>query len=159
MRQTGIGLLTLIAAVFAATAIGKTGSVEYPSDFRSWQHVKTGIIQPGHALEDRFGGIHHVYANAKAMNGLSAAGYEDGAVFVFDLLSYVDSNLTIAEGSRVRVDVMQFDRTLFASTGGWGFASFAGDSRTPVDQDVVSGCYNCHVPAKESNYVYSQYRP
>ena len=38
-------------------------------------------------------------------------------------------------------------------------ASFAGDSKTPVDQDIVSGCYDCHIPAKESNYVYSKYRP
>lgn len=40
------------------------------------------VIQPGHALEDPFGGIHHLYANALAMQELQSGGYTDGAAFV-----------------------------------------------------------------------------
>ncbi len=79
---------------------------------------------------------------------------------MFDLLDYDDINHTIVETDRKRLDVMQYDSEQFMATGGWGFASFVGDSRTErVDQDVVTACYNCHIAAKESNYVYSQYRP
>ncbi len=135
-------------------------AVQYPLDYRSWQHVKSMLIQPGHALEDPFGGIHHVYANAEAMRGLSKNQYVDGAVFVFDLLDYDNSESLIVETERKRLDVMQYDSRLFAETGGWGFTTFVGNSKTErVTQDVVTACFACHVAAKKTTYVYSHYRP
>jgi len=160
MRKLNLALLTLVTVIFGAKAFSDDAAVEYPSDYRSWQHVKSMIIKPGHPLEDPFGGIHHIYANAQAMNGLNNGEYEDGAVFVFDLLGYEDSNQIIAETNRLRIDVMQYQREQFSATGGWGFETFVGDSSTErLDQDVVVTCYNCHIPAKDSNYVYSKYRP
>lgn len=165
-RSRKLVVLATVAATVAvssfwavAEAQRETG-VGYPSGYRSWQHVKSMIIQPGHALEDRFGGIHHIYANSKAMSGLTGGRYKDGAVFVFDLLDYDDGENTIVEAARKRIDVMQYDSERFSATGGWGFESFVGDSTTErVDQDVVTACFDCHIPAKESNYVYSEYRP
>lgn len=157
--------IAFIAAVtiFCAWAVAdaqRESSVDYPSGYRSWQHVKSMIIQPGHPLEDPFSGIHHVYANDKAMSGLGNSRYTDGAVFVFDLLDYDNSNNLIVETQRKRIDVMQYDSRLFSETGGWGYDTFVGDSRTErMKQDVVVACYNCHLAAKDSNYVYSQYRP
>lgn len=152
--------LVAISCTWAVADAQREKGVEYPSGYRSWQHLKTMIIQPGHALEDPFGGIHHVYANAEAMSGLSNSQYADGAVFVFDLLGYDNSNNLIVETGRKRIDVMQYDSRRFAQTGGWGFDTFVGDSKTErLEQDVVTACYNCHVAAKETNYVYSQYRP
>ena len=52
-------------------------------DYRSWQHVKTMIIQPEHPIAEAFGGIHHIYANPEAMSGLAQSQYQNGAVFVF----------------------------------------------------------------------------
>ena len=160
MHRISLTIMVTLAAVCGAKAIGDSAGVDYPSGYRSWQHVKSMIIQPGHPLEDPFGGIHHIYANSKAMSGLTGGQYEDRAVFVFDLLDYDDSENTIVEAARKRIDVMQYDSQQFSETGGWGFESFVGDSRTErVEQDVVTACFNCHIPAKESNYVYSQYRP
>lgn len=152
-----------VIAVSCAGAVAEAPRekrVNYPSGYRAWEHVKTMIIQPGHPLEDPFGGIHHVYANKKAMNGLSNGEYSDGAVFVFDLLDYDNVSNQIVETERKRIDVMQYDSRLFSETGGWGFDTFVGDSTTErMEQDVVTACYDCHVPAKQTNYVYSQYRP
>ncbi len=149
-----------VSSLWAVAAAQREKGVDYPAGYRSWQHVKSMIIQPGHALEDSFGGIHHIYANSKAMIGLADGQYKDGAVFVFDLLDYDDSEYTIVAAARKRLDVMQYGSEQFLETGGWGFESFVGDSRTQrVEQDVVTACFNCHIPAKESNYVYSQYRP
>jgi hypothetical protein len=160
MSKVNLAIMVTLLVAFGPKAISDDAGVDYPSDFRSWQHVKTMIIQPGHPLENPFGGIHHIYANAKAMSGLSSGQYEDGAVFVFDLLDYEDGNQTIVEKERKRIDVMQFDSEQFSDTGGWGFETFVGDSTTErLVQDVVVACYACHIPAKESNYVYSQYRP
>ena len=136
------------------------GAVDYPSGYRSWQHVKSMIIQPGHPLADSFGGIHHIYANADAMSGLTGGKYENGAFFVFDLLDYKSNENTIVEAARKRIDVMQYDSQRFSETGGWGFESFVGNSRTErVDQDVVSACYGCHIPAEKTNFIFSRYRP
>jgi hypothetical protein len=160
MGRFNLVLMALMTMSWGANAISDSAGVDYPADYRSWQHVKSMIIQPGHPLEDPFGGIHHIYANPKAMAGLSSGKYEDGAVFVFDLLGYEDSNQTIVESDRIRIDVMQYNREQFSETGGWGFETFVGDSSSKrLDQDVVLSCYNCHIPAEASNYVYSQYRP
>jgi hypothetical protein len=160
MRKLNLILVALLTMISGAKAIGDDEGVNYPLDYRSWQHVKSMVIKPGHPLEDPFGGIHHIYANGKALNGLNNGGYEDGSVFVFDLLGYEDSNQLIVESKRIRIDVMQYDRERFSATGGWGFETFVGDSSTErLDQDVVLECYNCHIPAKDSSYVYSKYRP
>ncbi len=160
MRKLSLTMMVALTALCGVKAIGDNAGVDYPAGYRSWQHVKSMIIQPGHALEDSFGGIHHIYANSKAMIELADGQYKDGAVFVFDLLDYFDSENTIVEAARKRIDVMQYDSEQYSATGGWGFESFVGDSRTErVEQDVVTACFNCHIPAKESNYVYSQYRP
>jgi hypothetical protein len=160
MRRFTSILMAMITVTWCAHAVTDNARVDYPADYRSWQHVKSMIIQPGHPLEDPFGGIHHIYANSKAMAGLSGGEYEDGAGFVFDLLGYEDSNQMIIVTDRIRIDVMQYDREQFSETGGWGFETFVGDSATErLDQDVVVSCYNCHIPVEASNYVYSKYRP
>jgi len=162
-KRLGAAAVAAVVAVSSFWAIADAGReklVDYPSDYRSWQHVKSMIIQPGHALENPFGGIHHIYANSKAMSGLASGQYEDGAGFVFDLLNYDNSDNAIVETARKRIDVMQYDSEQFSETGGWGYETFVGDSTTErMDQDVVTACYNCHIAAKETNYVYSQYRP
>ena len=70
--------MVVLAVVGGAKAISGITSVDYRSNYRSWQHVKSMIIPPGHPLEDPFGGIHHVYANSKAMSGLTGGTYENG---------------------------------------------------------------------------------
>ena len=159
MRKLSVASMAVLAVTFGVHATSDIASVDYPSGYRAWQHVKSMIIQPGHPLEDPFGGIHHVYANPKAMAGLNDGNYNNGAVFVFDLLGYDDSDKTIVETKRKRLDVMQYDSELFSETGGWGYDTFVGDSATErLVQDVVVSCYGCHVGAPASNYVFSQYR-
>jgi hypothetical protein len=160
MANLKLTILMVLVAVSGTTAISARVSVDYPSNYRSWQHLKSMIIQPGHALEHPFGGIHHVYANSRAMSGLANGQYETGAVFVFDLLEYIENDKTIVESDRKRIDVMQYDSQKYSDTGGWGYDTFVGDSSTErLDQDVTVACHACHTGAKVSNYVYSKYRP
>ena len=160
MRLLKLTIMAMLAFAIGANAVGDSASVDYPAGYRGWQHVKSMIIQPGHALDDPFGGIHHVYGNAKAMNGLTSGQYENGAVFVFDLLEYVESDHAIVEADRIRIDVMQYNSERFSETDDWGYDTFVADSTTERwDQDVRTACYGCHIAAKESNYVFSRYRP
>ena len=56
------------AIVLAAPAAlaADVAPVPYPQGYRQWTHVKSMTINPGHALYDAFGGMHHLYANSRS---------------------------------------------------------------------------------------------
>jgi hypothetical protein len=129
-RRVGVSVLLCgVVAIGAALAAGDD-AVPYPEGYRSWRHVKSMVIQEGHPLHGAFGGIHHLYANAKAMQGYSTGRFTDGAVIVFDLLEAPGAGGAITEGKHKVLGVMHRDSRRYAATGGWGFEGFAGDSKT-----------------------------
>lgn len=78
-----------IALIVSSQGIASDKStVPYPEGYRNWTHVKSMLIEPGHPLENPFQGIHHVYGNAEAIQGLADGKYAEGSVLVFDLLGY-----------------------------------------------------------------------
>ena len=152
------GTLTLLA-VWLYASDGSNGDVDYPDGYRQWSHVKSMVLQEGHPLYETFGGIHHIYANSKALEAMKAGKpYPDGSVLVFDLLETKMENKAIAQGARTRVDVMQKDSKKFAKTAGWGYETFKGETRERVVQDVQNACHSCHVGQKENDYVFSTYQ-
>ncbi len=151
-----VALLGLVSLVWA----DKAAEVPYPEAYRGWSHVKSMVLRPGHELYDAFGGIHHVYANERALVALKAKKtFPDGSVFVFDLLGAVGDSTAIIEGPRKVVGVMHKDAAKFAATGGWGFEGFKGDTRERVVTDAKSGCFGCHnTGAKTSDFVFTEWR-
>ncbi len=151
-------LLGLLVAV--APRVVADGGVPYPDGYRRWTHVKSMVIQPGHALANPFAGIHHVYANDRALEGLRSGTYPDGAVLVFDLLEAREADHALVEGPRKLVGVMVRDHKRYADTGGWGFEGFAGDSRTKrLTNDGGRSCFACHASQKDHAYVFAKWRP
>jgi hypothetical protein len=147
------GLLFAIALPVSAD------EVAYPEGYRNWYHVKSMLIEPGHALEDPFAGIHHVYANPAALAGLREGSYADGAVLVFDLLESQPGDNAVGEGPRKLLGVMQRDAGA-GDTGGWRFEAFAGDSRSErLVKDGGASCYACHTDVRDSRFVFSRLRP
>jgi Cytochrome P460 len=145
--------------VMSTLSYAEKDGVPFPEGYRNWLHAKSMIIQPGHALENPFQGIHHVYANGKAADGLKTGKYKDGSVLVFDLLKYEEKDKTIQEGERKLVGVMHKDSAKYASTGGWGFEGFAGNSKTErLVKDGGKSCFGCHEPQKAKDYVFSELR-
>ena len=161
MRSTRSVLLFCVvgAAWVAVEAVGETGAlVPYPDGFRSWAHVKSMVLFEDHPLADPFEGIHHVYANPAALEGLETGQYVDGAVLVFDLMESARQDGLLAEGARKRIDVMYRDARRFPATGGWGFETFVGDSRSErLEQDVSVACYACHASRANRGYVFSEW--
>ena len=151
-------ILSIAGAV--GVALAATDQVPYPSDYRSWQHVKSMVIQQGHPLHGSFGGIHHLYANAQAMKGYRSGQFADGSVIAFDLLEAPAADNAITEGKRKVLGVMHKDSKLYAATGGWGFEGFAGDSKTErvVGANAATACYGCHTARSQQGYVFSAYR-
>lgn len=149
----------LSGLVWASTAAEGAPPVSYPEGYRSWQHLKTMLILPGHALETPFSGIHHVYANDLAMQGQESGNYADGSVFVFDLLEFEEGGNAIVEGERKLIGVMHRDEQTYGDTGGWGFEGFAGDSSTErLVSDGGTSCFGCHTSAESSGFVFARYR-
>lgn len=155
--------LTTLAATlaFVASALAAdTAAVPYPTGYRAWTHVKSMVIQPGHALYDAFGGIHHLYANPKAEAGYKSGKFADGAVIVFDLLEAKAADNAVQEGGRKVVGVMLKDAAKYKATGGWGYEGFKGDSTTEraVGNNAATACYQCHTAQKDKDFVFSAYR-
>ncbi len=157
MKRT---LLTALLLAPLTLAAADAPPVPYPEGYRNWQHVKSMVIQPGHPLHASFGGIHHVYANSRALQGYRQGRFKDGSVIIFDLLEAVTADNAVTEGKRKVVGVMHRDRKRYAATGGWGFEGFAGDSKTQraVGGNAATACYNCHAPQKEKQFVFSALR-
>ncbi len=138
---------------------GSKQSVKYPEGYRQWTQVKSMVIQQGHPLFESFGGIHHIYANKKALEAMKKGKpYPDGSVLVFDLLEAKTDNNAIVEGPRKIIGVMEKDSVRFAQTGGWGFEGFKDDTRERAVTDPKGACFNCHEPQKKTDYVFSSYR-
>jgi hypothetical protein len=152
-------LLSVVAAA-ALCAPVQAADVPFPSGYRSWTHVKSMVIEPGHALYESFGGIHHLYANAKAMEGYRTGRFRDGSVIIFDLLEAQSADNAVTEGRRKVVGVMHRDARKYAATGGWGFEGFvAGDpGQRAVGANAETACFGCHAPQKDNSYVFSRWR-
>lgn len=156
---TVINALIIFSCFFGATK-AEDGLIEYPEGYRYWTHIKSMVIQEGHALYESFGGIHHLYANDKALEGYQSGTFPEGSVIIFDLLeANAENNATVENGRKV-LGVMEKDSKRFGATAGWGFEGFvAGDSgNRAVGKDYKEACFSCHTAQKDSDYVFSKWR-
>ena len=92
--------------------------IAYPEGFRKWTHITTMVVGASSPFFQTSGGIHHVYANERAMQGYAAGKFPDGSVLVFDLHDAKEKDGVTSEGPRQRIDVMVKDSAHFAATGG-----------------------------------------
>ena len=151
----------ILLAMTVITGLGIAGEqkVSYPNDYRTWTHAKSMVINDSHSLSDPFEGIHHVYGNDKAIEGLNTKKYKTGAKFVFDLLNAKRTKEAIVEGNRKFIGVMEYNSTKYKKTGNWGFEAFSGDSKNKrVVKDEGVSCFQCHVAVEKKSYVFTEYR-
>ena len=134
-------------------------AIDYPSNYRTWTHVKTALITQSHPLFETFGGIHHVYANDTALRALKGqTEFPEGSVLVFDLFVAELVDGVIGEGPRRRLDVMQKSSVKFSSTDNWGYGSFRESTRQLIFQDIVQKCVGCHATQEGTDFVFSRFR-
>jgi hypothetical protein len=153
-----VWLLPSVAALSLST-LHAAEPAQYPEGFRRWVHVGTGVIMPGGALPQSEEGMHHVFANQKAVEGYSSGEFADGSVIVYELRETQQKNGVIFEGERRRVDAMIKDSRLYASTGGWRFERFLGDQQTQnAVHDSGTSCFECHAKVEAHGFVFTQLR-
>ena len=133
--------------------------VSYPRDFREWVHVKSAVVGPQSPAFATEAGIHHIYANKKAMEGYRSGKFPEHSVIVYHLLETKEVSGTTIEGPTRRVDVMVKDTKRFGDTGGWGYESYRGSDRTQgVSAEVKAICSSCRAKVKQQDSVFSRFR-
>jgi hypothetical protein len=132
-------------------------TISLPPDYESWRHVKTQIIQEGPGFE-RFGGMHHIYANERALQGLRSRRFEEGAILVAEFRTLARQNNVIDAGAIRMVDVMVFDSRRFADTDGWGYAEFVGPELKVRHFDSRAECHACHAKRADKGHVFTELR-
>ena len=161
-NRTVLKALIAVCALICSSQIwaAPDDAVAYPAGYRAWSHVKSALIGPQSPFYQSYGGIHHIYANDKAMEGYRNGQFQDGAVIVFDLLEAHETAGVTAEGPRRLIDVMAKDAKRYAATGGWAYEEFRGDSRTnrALSAPAKAACYNCHAQQKDHDFVFSVFR-
>jgi len=160
-RTTLIALAAFVILTWVVNMWARSDDpVAYPLDYRKWVHVTTVLVGPQSPFFKTAGGIHHVYANGKAMKGYETGKFPDGAILVFDLLDTKETDGATIEGARQRIDVMLKDTRRFPTTGGWGFERFLGDSETdrPLTEEHRKLCFSCHEKRKSHDFVFSTFR-
>ena len=163
MRTKRTTLIVLAAVVLTCASRLRAGpdeAVQYPLNYRAWAHVKSALIGPQSPIYESYGGIHHIYANDKAIEGYRTGQFQDGSVIVFDLLETRESAGVTAEGPRRFIDVMSKDTSRYADTGGWGYEEFKGDSQTErsLTGMAKAACFKCHAQQKNRDFVFSSFR-
>ena len=170
-KRTGILIFPAVVAVSGICAFAgqADATVAYPEGFRKWALVKSTIMGPQHGVFSEkpcekpcTGGLFHFYANAKALEGYRTGKFPEGAVIADELLETKASETAgvTLEGPRRGVGVMVKDSRRFGDTGGWGFETFDGGSRTEgrLSVEEKKACFTCHMAKKDRDFVFTQYR-
>jgi cytochrome P460 len=162
MMRKAILMLSPIAVLIVSFALpAQTDETpSFPKEFRRWAHVKSVLVGPQSGAFATEGGIHHIYANDKALEGYDSGRFPDGSVIVYDLLETKEVAGNTIEGQTRRVDVMVKRNDRFASTGGWEFMSFSGNDETNGKLTAAreATCAGCHAHRKDHDSVFSEFR-
>ena len=135
-------------------------TVPFPKEFRKWAHVKSVLVGPQSAAFATEGGIHHIYANDKALEGYDTGKFPEGSVIVYDLLETKEIAGNTIEGQTRRVDVMVKQSERYHTTGGWEFMSFpeGNPASGNVTAEKKAACFACHAHRKDHDFVFSEFR-
>jgi len=143
--------ICLAAGVFILSfTVIHTEEIPFPEGYLQWKYIKSDTNSRG--------GIHHIYANLIALEGYRTGVFPNGSCLVFDVFDVVKKDSSLIAGGRRAVDIMIKDSSKYASTGGWGYEEFRGDSRTERNlKGGVAVCYNCHARKKDHDFVFSTF--
>ena len=142
------------------------GTVAYPEGYRNWTFLHGSLVPGGFpgfskspCVKPCTNGIFYFYGNELAMKGLRTGSYADGAIIAEEMLEFrVGDKGNGGEGRRVLTAVMVKDSQRYAATGGWGFGNFTEGSKVnTLDAKAQQGCFQCHIPRKDSGYVFTKY--
>ena len=166
-----ISCLTVSALAMEPTLsphVDKEGTISLPKDFRAnMVHLGSWFVPEGDAS-----GFHDVYTERKSLIAYRKTGkFPDGATLVKELKFHATGDYTTgsdvshAISKTKQVFVMVKDATgKFPQNknwgDGWGWALFKpGQGNKNLSTNYRDDCLSCHVPAKQTDWIYVKAYP
>jgi hypothetical protein len=152
----GALLLALLSGM--ALALPQDQAPALPDDMSEYKHINTLVVPQS---ESPIHGIHHFYMSPEGREAFLAGGtdeYPDGTIIVGKVFQPVETGGGhLKEGELAAYTLMVKDSNAPATrqTGGWHFAMF-GPDRKNQGVDPVEGCFGCHTPSPETDFVLSK---
>lgn len=148
------------------SAVDDLGNIKLPDlDYRrDWAFLGAWAVAADEGTQGSEG-IHAVYTQLETIAAYRETGkFPDGAVLVKELFSTKTQDMTTGTVSRADQTTGWFvmikdakgrfpDNKLWGD--GWGWAYFdADDRKNPTTKNYKAECLGCHVPAKDSDWIY-----
>jgi cytochrome c len=146
----------------------KEGEITLPENFRQhWVHLGSWVVNdakaPGY-------GFHDVYTQADAVKSYARTGkFPDGTVLVKEIRKFGSGVLTTGDALWATENAVWFvmvkdDKGRFKGnpnwSEGWGWALFeAKKPKLNVSAGFQNSCLRCHLPAKQTDWVFIQGYP
>jgi hypothetical protein len=142
------------------------GNIRKPPDYRD-RYQALGMYT---VLDPKENQMHYTYASPGTAEFYRKNGrFADGTVLVKEVFATSHAQLTTgdahwASGTKVWFVMIKDDKGRFRDKplwgDGWGWALFKSDAPdAQVATDFRKDCRGCHVPAKETDWVYVQGYP
>lgn len=148
--------------------VNDQGAISFPEEFRtSMIHLGSWYVPEGGAS-----GFHDVYTERESALAFKETGsFPDGATIVKELRAASTADYTTGENVSfanenlkqwfvmVKDTESRFDGNPIWGDG-WGWALFTADDQTSnATADYKADCIGCHVPAQETDYIYTEAYP
>ena len=150
-------------------AVDEAGLIQLPkADYRAeWPVLGTWVVAGGDEVDGEAGaaGLHVTYTQPGVIEHFRATGeFPDGAILLKELFSAETAKMTTGvvshaaelEGWFVMIKDRKRrfpDNDLWGK--GWGWAYFGADAPEElVTTNYVAECQGCHVPARETDWVF-----
>ena len=170
------GVLTAVAVVADSNSpfslyVDEAGAISVPKDYRTkWTFLGSWSIAAKKGDPRGAAGLHNVYTQPGIVEAFRKIGkFPDGAVLVKELLKTKTGSMTtgqVSRGDEIEGWFVMIKDTQRRFNGnklwgdGWGWAFFkAGDSTNTITRDYKAECIGCHIPAKQTDWVYTQGYP
>lgn len=128
--------------------------IAYDPDYKNWQPISTTERFDTKTMRVIFGNAIAV----KALQENRIHPWPDGTRFAKAAWKQIeDEGGNVRTGAFLQVGFMIKDARKYASTGGWGFATFLTPKMTPYGKTALfaNECLACHRPMKNADYVFT----
>jgi len=152
-----------------AALVDDKGNMRVPADYRTaYQMLGTWAVAADGSPGSKE--LHVVYASPGVIDAYRKDGrFPDGAVLVKEVFETTTKEMTTGTVSSagtlsgwflmVKDDVGRFRENKLWGDG-WGWAWFgAADPKKTTSTDYVTDCQSCHVPARASDWIYTDGYP
>jgi len=150
-----------------SNTVAESGDITLPDGFETWPTLGSWSTADADGVQN---GMHQVYASPGTIEGFKQNGsFPDGSVLVKEVRGAATANLSTGAASyatkkQVWFVMVKDTQGRFANNAlwgdGWGWALFeAADPAKQVATDYKVDCQGCHIPAQETDWIYTAAYP